>query len=208
MMAFYTLALFLHVVCALALGAADALLLVGLVQARRASTVAELRVWSGLAESTGRMIPLVALLLLVPGIYMVVAAWGWATPWIDVALGALVALALLGRTVLGPRLAAVHAGALQEPDGPIPAALRHTQSDPALWIAICTSTALLLGIVFLMTTKPGLGGALATIAVALAGGAAASILARPGAPESAAGFPAAGVLGEESGRRVTMEGGR
>src|SRR5262245_44959219 len=126
MMAFYTLALFLHVVGALTLGAAEALLLVGLAQARRASTVAELRVWSGLAESTDRVIPLAALLLLVSGIYMVVAAWGWATPWIDVSLGAFVALALLGGAVLGPRLAAVHASALQASDGPIPAALRYT----------------------------------------------------------------------------------
>lgn len=87
-MTLYTLALFVHVLGALALGAANALLLVGLTRARRVSTVEELRLWSRLAEGTGRMFPLAALLLLVPGVYLVVAAWGWGTPWLDVSLGA------------------------------------------------------------------------------------------------------------------------
>src|SRR5690242_3844784 len=106
-MTLYTVALFLHILGAVTIGAADALLLVGLLRARGARTVAEVRLWSGLAEGSGRMIPLAVIVLLLPAVYMVVTAWGWATAWIDVALGALLILPLLGRTVLGPRLAAL-----------------------------------------------------------------------------------------------------
>lgn len=177
-MTLYTFALFLHVLGALALGAAKVLLLAGLARACRSSTVAELRLWSGLADRTGRMFPLLALLLLVPAVYLVVAAWGWATPWIDVALGALVAIALLGRVAVGPRLAALHTGALQAAEGPIPDDLTERLSDRTLWIADWMSTALFIGVVFLMTNKPGLVGSLVTVAVAFVAGAAVPIFMR------------------------------
>lgn len=202
-MTLYTFALFLHVLGALALGAANALLLAGLTRTRRASTVAELRLWTGLAEGTGRMMPLAALLLLVPAVYLVVSAWGWATPWIDVALGALVVMALLGRVALGPRLAALHAGALRAAEGPIPADLDGRRADRTLSVAHWTSTALYVGVVFLMTNKPGLAGALVTVAVAIVAGAAAPIVMRPPAStNSLAPRPAPGAHGRASGRRA------
>lgn len=178
-MTLYTFALFLHVLGAFALGATKALLLVDLVQARRSTTVAELRLWSGLADRTGRIFPLLALLLLVPAVYLVVAAWGWATPWIDVALAALVAIALLGRVAVGPRLAALHTGALRTAEGPIPADLAGRLSERTLWIADWMSTALFIGVIFLMTNKPGLVGSLVTVVLAFAAGAAVPIFMRP-----------------------------
>jgi hypothetical protein len=201
-MTLYTLALFLHVVGALILGASNALLLTGLIQARRASTVEELRLWSGLALGTGRMTPLAALLLLVPGVYLVFAAWGWTTAWIDVSLGALVLLALLGRFALGPRLAALRADARRAASGPIPSALHQRSADRALWTAAWTSTALFLGVVFLMTNKLDLTGTLATIVVVILASVAAPIFVRPPAATAASSIAphqapaAAGVDGE------------
>ena len=84
----YNLALFVHVVTALALGAANAILLAGLIEMRRAPTLQHLRLGLHLARRAGRLTPLVALLLLAPAMYLVASAWGWTTPWIDVALGA------------------------------------------------------------------------------------------------------------------------
>lgn len=178
-MTLYTLALFLHICGALALGAIDALLLIGLMGLRRASNVEETRLWSGLAERTGRVIPLTALLLLVPGVYLVFAAWGWTTPWIDTALGAVVVLGLLGGGIIETRLAALHTAALRAANGSIPAALHERRTDRALWIACWLFTMLFLGVVFLMTNKPDLIGSLLTVAVALAIGAALPFLARP-----------------------------
>ena len=178
-MTLYTVALFLHILGAVTIGAADALLLVGLLRARGARTVAEVRLWSGLAEESGRMIPLAVIVLLLPAVYMVVTAWGWATAWIDIALGALLILPLLGRVVLGPRLAALHAGALQALDGPIPAAVLRRRTDPAMWAAMWISTAVYVGITFLMTNKPDVGGSLASMAIALVVGAALPLVVRP-----------------------------
>lgn len=177
-MTFYTLALFLHILGALTLGAIDALLLAGLTGVRRASTVEELRLWGSLAERTGRVIPLAALLLLVPGVYLVFAAWGWTTPWIDTALGAIVVLGLLGRGILETRLAVLHTEALRAANGPIPAALHERRTDRTLWIACWLFTLLFLGVVFLMTNKPDLIGSLLTVAVALVIGAALPFLGR------------------------------
>ena len=193
-MTLYTVALFLHVLGALALGAVIALLLAGLMRARQASTVEELRLWSGLAHGNVRVVPLAVLLLLVPAVYLVVAAWGWTTPWIDVALGAVVIIALLGRFGFGQRLAALHTEALQAPGGPIPAALRRRRADPTLWTAVWLSTALFLSVVFLMTNKPDLLGALVTVAVALVAGALVSVFMRPPAavdPEAVRQAPTA-----------------
>lgn len=177
-MTLYTLALFLHICGALALGAIDALLLIGLTGVRRASTVEETRLWSGLADRTARVIPLAALLLVVPGVYLVFAAWGWTIPWIDTALGAVLVLGLLGRGILETRLAALHAEALRAANGSIPAALHERRTDRTLWIVCWLFTMLFLGVVFLMTNKPDLIGSLITIAVALIVGAMLPILRR------------------------------
>lgn len=185
-MTLYTLALFLHICGALTLGAINALLLIGLMGVRRASNVEETRLWSGLAERTGRVIPLTALLLVVPGVYLVFAAWGWTTPWIDTALGAVVVLGLLARGILETRLAALHAEALRAAIGSIPAALHERRTDRTLWIACWLFTILFLGVVFLMTNKPDLTGSLITIAVALVAGAALPIFGRQPAAGSTA----------------------
>jgi hypothetical protein len=178
-MTLYTFALFLHVLGALVLGAVNALLLAGLLRARQASTVEELRLWSALAHGNVRVVPLAVLLLLVPAVYLVVAAWGWTTPWIDVALGAVVIMALLGRFGFGQRLAALHAEALQAAGGPIPLALQRRRADRTLWTTMWASMALFLGVVFLMTNKPDLLGALVTVAVAIVAGTLVSIFMRP-----------------------------
>src|SRR5262245_33792170 len=200
-MSLYALALFLHVLGALALGAGNALLLTGLLQARRASTAEELRLWSRLALGTGRTSLLSALLLLVPGVYLVVAAWGWTIPWIDASLGVVVILALLGRFALGPRLAALHRGALQAASGPVSDALRQRRTDRALWTAAWTSTALFLGVVFLMTSKPGVAVTLATVAVAIVGGMAAAAALRPPTASPIAPRRAPAAAGPDGGGR-------
>jgi hypothetical protein len=43
-------------------------------------------------------------------------------------------------------------------DGPVSTTLRDLLHHPLLWLAIQTRVAIALGIIFLMTVKPGLGG--------------------------------------------------
>ena len=172
----YTLALFVHITGALALGTTDAIILVGLIAMRRAPTVEQARLWARFARQAGRLTPLAALLLLAPGVYLVVSAWGWATPWIDVALGAVLVLPLLRSTVIEPRLTAVVAGVPQAAGAPVPADIQRQRIDPLLWGASGVTAGLFLAIVFLMTVKPDLGGALTTVGVALVVGAVPAVL--------------------------------
>lgn len=51
--------------------------------------------------------------------------------------------------------------------GPVSSALDQLLHDPTLTISIQTRVAIALGIVFLMTVKPGLGGSLLTMVVAI-----------------------------------------
>ena len=66
--------------------------------------------------------------------------------------------------------------AQEAPDGPLPQALQQRIHDPILGTALQTVTILLLGIVFLMTTKPELIGSIIVMAVALVLGLASGLL--------------------------------
>jgi hypothetical protein len=58
---------------------------------------------------------------------------------------------------------------------PLSPTFRQQLGDPLLWTSIQTRAAIALGIVFLMTVKPGLGEALLTIGLALVLGLALAL---------------------------------
>ena len=64
--------------------------------------------------------------------------------------------------------------------GAIPAELKRQIADPVLWMAVQMNGFIGLGVVFLMTTKPGLVGSLITLIVALVLGVVSAWLWRPG----------------------------
>lgn len=175
---FYSVVLFFHVLGAVALFAVLGALLVGMVLMRRASTVEQVRTWAGLAHGIGPVFPVPNVLILLAGLYMAATEWGWAVPWIDVSLVALVVMAVLGRTVIGSRIEKAHEASLAAPEGPIPDALHRRRTDPVLWSTFLSFVAVAVGIVFLMTVKPGLAGALAAIGVAIVIGIAGAAIIR------------------------------
>ena len=93
-MAFYSLALFAHIVGVLGLFIAIGLVLIGVLRLQQAQTVAQVRERINLTSIQGRLLPIASLLILLAGIYMTVTTWGWTTPWIDVSLAALVVILL------------------------------------------------------------------------------------------------------------------
>ena len=173
-MSAYTLVLFVHILGALGLFVTTGITHLVLARLRRARTVAQAREWLEVAHAVAKVEPLVALALLGPGLYLTATAWGWRVAWIDVALGALLAMVVVGSAVGGPRVAARARAAAEAPDGPVPAALRARLDDPVLWTLARVATALYLGIVFLMVVKPGLAGSLAALGAALALGLASA----------------------------------
>lgn len=174
----YTLALFAHILGVLALFIGVGLEWTTLHCLRRAETMAQVRKRIGLLGGLPvRLPPLGLLLVLAAGVYMAATAWDWNTPWILAALAAFVLIGVLGGGVIDRRLGAIreaaHAAASPEP---IPPELERRIADPVLWTALQTAGFIAVGVVFLMTNKPGALASLTTLAVAIVLGV---VTARP-----------------------------
>ena len=164
-MSAYPIVLFLHLVGTLGLFSAFALEWAGIHGLRRATKLAQAREWLRFSGSIRQVGFPSMLTVLATGITMSVSRWGWQG-WIAVALLAMVAIAVLGAAVSGRRVRAI-ARSLAEGDGPVSPELRDKLRDPVLLVSGWVRTALGLGIVYIMTAKPGVFGAIASIVVAL-----------------------------------------
>ncbi len=172
----YSIALFIHVMAAMAMFTVIGIVMVSVVSMRRAQTVEQLQARTTLAYRADKLMPAILVLVLVPTIYMVFASWGWTTAWINTALIALVLASPLGPAINTRRLEALYKATEGASSGPLSAALLKQRDDHVLWASCCIFTGILIGIVFLMTVKPGVVGSLATIVVALALGLITSVV--------------------------------
>ena len=109
----------------------------------------------------------------ISGFYMMATAWG-GVAWIIVTLGALVLVIVLSVALTGPRMVAI-GRALATEKGLVSQTFHILANHPLLWISIQTRVAIALGIVFLKTAKPDLGGSLLTIGVAIVLGLASAL---------------------------------
>ncbi len=175
-MSIYTIVLFLHVSGAIGYFISTGTWLFGLSALRRARRVEQVRALTNLVGRSGPLFGISVLLILATGLYMALTAWGLRTGWIDVALISLILIAPLGTAFIEPRRRAIDRLAREAPDGPLSQALEQRTHDPVLLTALQTLAALLLGIVFLMTTKPSLTSSLIVMAVALILGLASGLL--------------------------------
>lgn len=175
-MLLYSTALFIHVMAMIAMFAVISIIMINVALIRQAQTGEQLRERAIVAFRADKLMPLILVLVLIPALYMVFASWGWTTAWINTALITLVLASPLGPAVNTRRLEALARAAREAPAGQLPPALLTQSNDRILWISCCTFTGILIGIVFLMTVKPGLVGSLATIVVALALGLIVGII--------------------------------
>jgi len=157
-MSIYNIFLFLHVSGAIGYFVGMGTWLFGFAAMRRAQRVEQVRALTNLTGRLGPLFGISVLLILVTGLYMAITAWGFQTGWIPVALVSLILIAPLGTAIIEPRRRTIARLAQEAPDGPLPQELEQRIHDPILGTALQTVTILLLGIVFLMTTKPELIG--------------------------------------------------
>lgn len=169
----YSIALFLHIVGALGFFLTLGLEWTILRQIRNATTSEQVRAWMSLSTGTRRLGMASMLTIVIAGFYLTAVAWGHVA-WITVTLGAIVLLMVLLATLTRPRMAAI-GQAMTAEKGRVSYTLQNLANDPLLWISIHTRVAIALGIVFLMTVKPGLGGSLLAIGVAIVLGLALSL---------------------------------
>ena len=175
-MSAYNIALFFHVSGAIAYFLASSIWLLGLSIQRRAQRVEQVRAIGSIVDLAGPISGVGLLILIVSGLYMAATVWGFGTGWIDVAIISLILIAPLGAALTVPRRLKIDRLARETPDGPVPANLQRLIHDPILQTSVQTLLILLLGIVFLMTTKPTLAGSIIVMLVALALGVVSSLL--------------------------------
>jgi uncharacterized membrane protein len=175
-MSIYTIVLFLHVSGAIGYFTGIGIWLFGLATLRRAQRVEQVRAITNLIAMSGPLFAISVLLILVTGLYMALTVWSLQTAWIAVALISLVIIAPFGTAIIEPRRRALDRLSRETPDGPLPESLERRTHDPVLGTALYTLAALLLGIVFLMTTKPSLTGSIIVMAVSLVLGLASGFL--------------------------------
>jgi Predicted integral membrane protein (DUF2269) len=152
-MTLYLVIRMLHILGAATMFALLGVDLAGISALSRARTADQARAALDGYRLMGILGPIALLLILVPGIYMAMQ-WGWPW-WIRLSM-----LSFLIAAILGPVLNRRHIGAITTAltAGPaqITADLEQRLRHPMLRTSFILRACLILGIVVLMTTKPGL----------------------------------------------------
>lgn len=146
---------------------------------RRAKSVEQIRLMIDLITITDRMGVRGSLLTIASGLYLALTTWSLRTGWISASLGAIILLVgpLMGG-VIEPRTRSLIKLANEMPDGPLPQLLDVRIHDSILGIALQTNLAVVIGIVFIMTTKPSLIVSVAVIGIVTLLGALSGVLLR------------------------------
>ena len=172
----YHYVLYIHLLSLFIGIGAGAVLLACLLQLRAARTLEQAVPWGMMAGKVGKLFPVAILGLFGTGAYMTSDVWTWSTGWIEVAIAALVVLFVQGAGIAertGHKLGA----ALQaNGPGPLGPEARRMALHPGLWVVEFSNLGIVFGVVWNMTTKPGLGGSLAAVLVGYAVGAALALL--------------------------------
>ena len=125
------------------------------------------REWSLIMRWADVLFAASALVILGAGLLITITTWGWNQAWIDLSLGTLVLVAILGGGVNGSGFRAIARAATPLPDGPLSAELRRLIYRPVLSLFTTITAFLILGVVCLMTLKPDWPCALSIMAGAL-----------------------------------------
>lgn len=173
-MSYYTIALFFHIIGALGFFVSLALEWMSLQQLRHATTVEQVHEWSKRSTVVRRVGIAAMVIILVFGFYMMAVA-NIGAAWLIVGFGMFVLLIILAVALTGPRLGVIKR-TVKVGDGLVSPALFQLLHHPILWVSIQIRLAIALGVVFLMTVKPGLSGALVTAGVSAVIGLASTLL--------------------------------
>ena len=162
-MTLYSIALFVHVVGALLLFVTLTVEGLALRLLSRAAVAEAAKGAIAMLQLNRVVGPLSALGVLIPGLYMTATSWGWVA-WIVVALVSWVGIAVLG-AVNGIRIVAL------ERSNALVTGIR----NPLFLVSWTARLGIAIGVIFLMTVKPGVIAAVVAILFAAAAGAALGV---------------------------------
>jgi hypothetical protein len=166
----YHIALLLHLLSLLLATAASALLHFAAHRRAQAPTLRESVEWARFGGRTARMFPLAIVLLVLTGAFMVSRAWSWHLGWVQAGLVGALYMPVAG-AVIGARTRAAVGRSMQRlaEAGSDP---RNDQPGDAVAEALGNAnTWLAVGIVLIMTMKPGLAESVAVLVLAAVVGA-------------------------------------
>jgi len=189
----YHVVLFIHLLALFVGVGAGAVLVVCLFQLRAAQTLDAAVPWAVVAGKTERAFPVAILGLFGSGAYMTSDVWTWRTGWIAVSIAGLVLVALQGPLVGGRAGKQLEQALHDNGPGPLGEQARRMTRHPGLWITEFANLGVVFGIVWDMTQKPGIAGAIAAIVGGYAVGAivALRLMKAPTGELAAATEPAA-----------------
>jgi len=176
----YDVSRYVHVVGAMGLFLTLGLEWTGVARLRDADTADQARAWFSVLAVGRRIGPATLAAVLLPGLYMAWAVWGFVG-WVDVALAAVALMAALAAHN-GIRLSNI-AQELGEATGPLPPRLAARLRNPLFLASLRSRVGIVLGTVYLMTGKPDLICSLLTVGVALGFGLAWALPAWGRRPE-------------------------
>ena len=175
----YHYVLYVHLLSLFVGIGAGSVLLACLLRLRAARTLEQAAPWGMMAGQVGKFFPVAILGLFGSGLYLTTEdsfPWSMSTGWVDMGIVALVVLFAQGAGIAertGHKLGA----ALQaNGPGPLGPEARRMALHPGLWVVEFSNLGIVFGVVWNMTQKPGLGGAIAAVVVGYAVGAALAIL--------------------------------
>jgi hypothetical protein len=160
----YHVVLYIHLLALFVGIGAGAILVVCLFQLRAARTLTDAVPWGVVAGKTEKAFPIAILGLFGTGAYMTSDIWTWSTGWIEVSIAGLVLVALQGPLVGGRTGKQLERALHDNGPGPLGERARRMTRHPGLWVTEFANLGVVFGIVWDMTQKPGVGGAIAAVA--------------------------------------------
>lgn len=152
-MTLYSATLLLHIVGMIGLFIALSLEVAVVFRLRVVKTTTQVHEWLALSRVIDVVLPVSAVFILISGLILTFSVWGWGHAWIELSLGLLVLLGILGPVINGPRMKAIHVAAQAAPVGEISPALRQAIFNPVLRVYIPIPVLVALGAVIMMVLK-------------------------------------------------------
>ncbi len=152
-MTLYSYTLLLHIVGVIGLFIAISLEVAVVFRLRAAKTTTQVHEWLTLGHVIDLVLPVSAVFILISGLALTLTVWGWKHAWIELSLGLLVLLGILGPVINGPRMKAIHVAAQAAPVGEIPPALKKAISNSVLRAYAPIPGLVALGAVIMMVLK-------------------------------------------------------
>jgi hypothetical protein len=168
----YHVVLYVHLLSLLVGFSAGMIEVVCLLKLRAAETLEAAVPWGQLAGQIEKAFPVAIVGLYGSGIYMTNHFWSFSTAWVVMPIVGLAVVSLQGPLVAGRQGHKLKEALMANGPGGLREEARRMTVDRLLWSAAVTNEGLVLAIIFVMTTKPGWGGAIAAVAIGYAAGLA------------------------------------